>query len=64
VEKDLDKPHLTGVLYFQEISALKKAVEQMRAHHDKEIKRLVQTHQEELAALKHELEGLQKVPLL
>jgi hypothetical protein len=33
----------------------------MRAHHDDEIKRLRQTHQEELAALKHELEGLQKV---
>jgi hypothetical protein len=52
------------VLYFQEIAALKKEVEQMRALHDNEIERLVQTHQEELAALKHELEGLQKVPLL
>jgi anti-sigma-K factor RskA len=64
VEEDLDKPYLTGVLYFQEIAALKKEVEQMRAHHDNEIKRLVQTHQEELAALKHEPKGLQKVPLL
>jgi hypothetical protein len=49
------------VLYFQEIAALKNEIEQMRAHHDNETKRLVETHQEELAALKHELEGLQKV---
>jgi uncharacterized protein involved in exopolysaccharide biosynthesis len=49
------------VLYFQEIAALKNEIEQMRAHHEDEIKRLVQTHQEELAVLKHEMEELQKV---
>jgi hypothetical protein len=52
------------VLYFQEIAALKNEIEQMRAHHEDEIKRLVQTHQEELAALKHELEGLQNITVM
>jgi hypothetical protein len=33
----------------------------MKTHHDDELKRLLQTHHEELAALKHEIEGLHKV---
>jgi hypothetical protein len=49
------------VLYFQEIAALKNKIHEMKAHHDDELKRLLQTHQEEQAALKHEIKGLHKV---